>query len=62
MADPRAFAVDANGWAWGAAMCEYEGCMTFDEQGTALKYCSKNAKGTPCYIYAIGRDVVWRRD
>jgi len=56
---PGAFAVSRTGRAGGGTACGEASCRG-NEMQIALEGCRRY--GEPCYLYAVGRNVVWRTD
>lgn len=56
---PTIFVVSKNGnWSY-YQYCPYTQCMDAD-QPRAIKRCEKGSRGSPCYVMALKRRIVWK--
>lgn len=58
---PLAFAVSEDGETYGATACPESACRGMFEHD-AIRSCEQRSHGKRCYLYAVGRQVVWRTD
>jgi hypothetical protein len=56
---PTIFVVSKNGnWSY-YQYCPYTQCIDAD-QPRAIKRCEKSSRGSPCYVMALKRRIVWK--
>lgn len=60
--DPQYFAVTKDGASSGASYCGRQdpGCISDTYDTLAVSICQKVSQGEQCFIYAKGREVVWK--
>ncbi len=58
-ADPVAFAIAADGIGSYGIYCQNAPRLGSGMKEAAVQGCLSRAQGSPCYIYAVGRKVVW---
>tara|TARA_Y100000389_G_scaffold190322_1_gene215039 strand:+ start:453 stop:1109 length:657 start_codon:yes stop_codon:yes gene_type:complete len=57
--EPTIFVVSTDGnWSY-YQYCPYTQCMAAD-QPRAVKRCEKGSRGSPCYVMALKRRIVWK--
>ena len=63
--NPAAFAISEDGFSsWGYYYCRDVLCKGTNQSSMydAIKLCERRSKGKTCKIYAIGRDIIWKKD